>query len=65
MKWCLKVLAAAGTRDIEGEAHSFAANLLMPKRRVLGMVPAHASGMLAIWLRNVQVSAMAMARPCL
>ena len=25
-------VAAAVTRDIEGEAHSFAANLLMPKR---------------------------------
>ena len=35
-------VAAAVTRDIEGEAHSFAANLLMPKRRVLGMVPTHA-----------------------
>lgn len=32
-------VAAAVTRDTEGEAHSFAANLLMPKRRVLGMVP--------------------------
>ena len=31
-------VAAAVTRDIEGEAHSFAANLLMPKRRVLGNV---------------------------
>ena len=36
-------VAAAVTRDTEGEAHSFAANLLMPKRRVLGMVPTHAS----------------------
>ena len=56
-------VAAAGTRDIEGEAHSFAANLLMPKRRVLGMVPTHASvSQILAAKRYFKVSAMAMAR---
>lgn len=56
-------VAAAGTRDIEGEAHSFAANLLMPKRRVLGMVPTHASvSQIVAAKRYFKVSAMAMAR---
>lgn len=56
-------VAAAVTRDIEGEAHSFAANLLMPKRRVLGMVPTHASVSQILAAKHYfKVSAMAMAR---
>lgn len=55
-------VAAAVTRDIEGEAHSFAANLLMPKRRVLGMVPTHASVSQILAAKHYfKVSAMAMA----
>ena len=56
-------VAAAVTRDTEGEAHSFAANLLMPKRRVLGMVPTHASVSQILAAKHYfKVSAMAMAR---
>ena len=56
-------VAAAGTRDIESEAHSFAADLLMPKRRVLGMVPTHASVSQILAAKHYfKVSAMAMAR---
>ena len=56
-------VVAAGTRDIESEAHSFAANLLMPERRVLGMVPTHASvPQILTAKRYFKVSAMAMAR---
>ena len=52
-----------GTRDIEGEAHSFAAHLLMPKRRVLGMVLTRASvSQILAAKRYFKVSAMAMAR---
>ena len=51
-----------GTRDIEGEAHSFAAHLLMPKRRVLGMVLTRASvSPILAAKRYFKVSAMAMA----
>lgn len=32
-----------GTRDIEGEAHAFASQLLMPERRVKALIPHHAS----------------------
>ena len=56
-------VAAAVTRDIESETHSFAANLLMPKRRVLGMVPTHASVSQILAAKHYfKVSAMAMAR---
>lgn len=56
-------VAAAVTRDTEGEAHSFAANLMMPKRRVLGMVPTHASVSQILAAKHYfKVSAMAMAR---
>lgn len=59
-------VAAAVTRDTEGEAHSFAANLLMPKRRVLGMVPTHASVSQILAAKHYfKVSAMAMARRAL
>lgn len=51
------------SRDVESEAHLFAANLLMPERRVKAIVPVHASlrDLLAA-KKYFKVSAMAMAR---
>ncbi|PLS31706.1 DNA-binding helix-turn-helix protein [Bifidobacterium margollesii] len=53
----------ANSRDVEAEAHEFAANLLMPERRVKAVVPCHA-GVADILKgkRYFKVSAMAMAR---
>lgn len=50
-------------RDVESEAHEFAANLLMPERRVKGFIHSHASVAEIIEAkRYFKVSAMAMAR---
>lgn len=50
-------------RDVESEAHEFAANLLMPARRVLAVIPSHATVFQIIeGKRYFKVSAMAMAR---
>ncbi|MBT1171220.1 XRE family transcriptional regulator [Bifidobacterium sp. SO4] len=53
----------AVNRDVESEAHDFAANLLMPERRVKAVIPSHA-GIADIikGKRYFKVSAMAMAR---
>jgi Zn-dependent peptidase ImmA (M78 family)/transcriptional regulator with XRE-family HTH domain len=60
----LDELAVSGARrDIESEAHSFAANLLMPERRVKSMISSHASlNQILEAKRYFKVSAMAMAR---
>ena len=50
-------------RDFEGEAHSFASNLLMPAQRVKGVVPNHATvPQLLEAKKYFHVSAMAMTR---
>ena len=51
------------SRDVEAEAHAFAANLLMPERRVKAIIPSHA-GLADIikGKRYFKVSAMTMAR---
>lgn len=50
-------------RDIESEAHEFAANLLMPERRVKAVIPSHADVEAIIKGKcYFKVSAMAMAR---
>lgn len=50
-------------RDFEGEAHSFASNLLMPAQRVKGIVPNHATvPQLLEAKKYFRVSAMAMTR---
>lgn len=50
-------------RDPETEAHTFAANLLMPERRVKAVIPSHASvNDIIEGKRYFKVSAMAMAR---
>ncbi|KAA8820716.1 hypothetical protein CSQ85_02330 [Bifidobacterium rousetti] len=52
-----------GGRDIEAEAHEFAANLLMPERRVRAVIPLHASvADILDGKRYFKVSAMSMAR---
>lgn len=51
------------SRDVEAEAHDFAANLLMPERRVKAVIPSHASVADIIkGKKYFKVSAMAMAR---
>ncbi|KAA8820735.1 helix-turn-helix domain-containing protein [Bifidobacterium vespertilionis] len=50
-------------RNIESEAHEFAAHLLMPTRRVLAVIPSHATiSQIISGKRYFKVSAMAMAR---
>lgn len=51
------------SRDVESEAHEFAANLLMPERRVKAVIPTHASiADIIKGKRYFKVSAMAMTR---